>query len=159
MSKYIPGNQKHLTLNDRLYIEEPLEQGRSFKDIARYLCKDPTTISKEVKTHRIHEPHFKERLFYNARNFCVHRFTCKKTNACRKIELCGVKCASCPTCNKTCPDFEREHCSHLQRAPYVWEAVQTFQDRWDYDTSYFAKMIEDVTEDANYLMTSINVTN
>ena len=119
MSKYIPGNQKHLTLNDRIYIEESLEQGRSFKDIARYLCKDPTTISKEVKAHRIHEPHFKERLFYNARNFCVHRFTCKKTNACRKIELCGVKCASCPTCNKTCPDFEREHCSHLQRAPYV----------------------------------------
>ena len=119
MSKYIPGNQKHLTLNDRIYIEESLEQGRSFKDIARYLCKDPTTISKEVKAHRIHEPHFKERLFYNKRNFCVHRFTCKKTNACRKIELCGVKCASCPTCNKTCPDFEREHCSHLQRAPYV----------------------------------------
>ena len=119
MSKYIPGNQKHLTLNDRIYIEESLEQGRSFKDIARYLCNDPTTISKEVKAHRIHEPHFKERLFYNARNFCVHRFTCKKTNACRKIELCGVKCASCPTCNKTCPDFEREHCSHLQRAPYV----------------------------------------
>ena len=63
MSKYIPGNQKHLTLNDRIYIEESLEQGRSFKDIARYLCKDPTTISKEVKAHRIHEPHFKERLF------------------------------------------------------------------------------------------------
>ena len=46
-------------------------------------------------------------------------FIVKKTNACHKIELCGVKCASCPTCNQTCPDFEREHCSHLQHAPYV----------------------------------------
>ncbi len=98
MSNLIPGNQKHLTLKDRIYIEESLDQGRSFKEIARFLCKDPTTISKEVKAHRKHEPHFTERLFYNAKNFCTHRFHCKKTNACGKIELCGVKCASCPTC-------------------------------------------------------------
>ena len=27
MSKYIPGNQKHLTLNDRIYIENELAKG------------------------------------------------------------------------------------------------------------------------------------
>ena len=48
MSKYIPGNQKHLTLNDRIYIENELAKGTPFKDIAAFLCKDPTTISKEV---------------------------------------------------------------------------------------------------------------
>ena len=53
MSKYIPGNQKHLTLDDRIYIENELSKGTSFKDIARFLCKDPTTISKEVKAHRL----------------------------------------------------------------------------------------------------------
>ena len=53
MSKYIPGNQKHLTLEDRIYIENELNKGTSFKDIARFLCKDPTTISKEVKAHRL----------------------------------------------------------------------------------------------------------
>ena len=63
MSNLIPGNQKHLTLKDRLFIEESLERNLSFKEIARYLCKDPTTISKEVKAHRKHEPHFTERLF------------------------------------------------------------------------------------------------
>ena len=26
MSKYIPGNQKHLTLNDRIYIENELSK-------------------------------------------------------------------------------------------------------------------------------------
>ena len=50
MSKYIPGNQKHLTLEDRIYIENELNKGTSFKDIARFLCKDPTTISKKVKS-------------------------------------------------------------------------------------------------------------
>ena len=43
MSKYIPGNQKHLTLNDRIYIENELSKGATFKDIAAFLCKDPTT--------------------------------------------------------------------------------------------------------------------
>ena len=53
MSKYIPGNQKHLTLEDRIYIENELNKGTSFKDIARFLCKDPTTISKEIRAHRL----------------------------------------------------------------------------------------------------------
>ena len=52
MSKLIPGNQKHLTLNDRLYIETSLNDGLSFKEISKFLCKDPTTISKEVRLHR-----------------------------------------------------------------------------------------------------------
>lgn len=32
MSKYIPGNQKHLTLNDRIYIENELSKGATFKE-------------------------------------------------------------------------------------------------------------------------------
>ena len=37
MSKYIPGNQKHLTLEDRIFIENSLNRGLSFKDIAKYV--------------------------------------------------------------------------------------------------------------------------
>lgn len=118
MSKYIPGNQKHLTLEDRIYIENELNKGTSFKDIARFLCKDPTTISKEVKAHRLSDWYHKG-TFYNAKNFCVHRYHCKKTNACGKIILCGIKCTSCPTCNQTCKDFEKERCNRLDKAPYV----------------------------------------
>ena len=118
MSKYIPGNQKHLTLEDRIYIENELNRGTTFKDIAKFLCKDPTTISKEVKAHRLSDWYHKD-TFYNAKNFCIHRYHCKKTNACRKIILCGVKCTSCPTCNQTCRDFEKERCSRLDKAPYV----------------------------------------
>lgn len=118
MSKYIPGNQKHLTLENRIYIENELNKGTSFKDIARFLCKDPTTISKEVRAHRLSDWYHKG-TFYNAKNFCIHRYHCKKTNACGKIVLCGIKCASCPTCNQTCRDFEKERCVRLDRAPYV----------------------------------------
>lgn len=68
MSKYIPGNQKHLTLEDRKYIEKSLNSGCSFKSIARYLCKDPTTISKEIRLHRISDWYHKGS-FNNAHNF------------------------------------------------------------------------------------------
>ena len=86
MSKLIPGNQKHLTLNDRLYIEKAINEGRTFKDIAKNLCKDPTTISKEVKAHRLSV--WKDHgLFVNMKNFCEHRYHCRKTNACGKIIL------------------------------------------------------------------------
>ena len=77
MSKYIPGNQKHLTIEDRIYIQNELDKGTSFKDIARFLCKDPTTISKEVKARRSSD-WFHKGTFLNAKNFCTKRFRCKK---------------------------------------------------------------------------------
>ena len=118
MSNLIPGNQKHLTLQDRSYIEKSLNENLSFKDIARFLCKDPTTISKEVRAHRLSDWYHKG-TFYNAHNFCIHRYRCRRTNVCRKIILCDIKCTSCPSCNQTCRDFQRERCDRLDKAPYV----------------------------------------
>ena len=45
------GNQKHLTLSDRITIEKGLKDGKSFAEIGRETHKDPTTISKEVRKH------------------------------------------------------------------------------------------------------------
>ena len=42
---------KHLTIDDRLEIQECLDKGMTFKDIAKRIGKDPTTVSKEVKKH------------------------------------------------------------------------------------------------------------
>ena len=115
MSRYIPGNQKHLTLEDRKYIEKSINEGLSFKEIARYLCKDPTIISKEIRLHRMSYL-YRKGTFYNAHNFCIHRYKCKKTNVCVKIILCGIKCSSCTTCNQHCPDFVNERCDRLDTA-------------------------------------------
>jgi IS30 family transposase len=45
------GNQKHLTLSDRINIEKGLNNNDSFAAIAKVVHKDPTTISKEVRKH------------------------------------------------------------------------------------------------------------
>lgn len=77
MSKYIPGIQKHLTLEDRIYIENSLNKGCTFKVIAKYLCKDPTTISKEVKAHRLSDWYHKG-TFYNERTSVSIGITVKR---------------------------------------------------------------------------------
>ena len=142
MSKLIPGNQKHLTLNDRLRIEDLLNCEASFKDIARFLCKDPTTISKEVKKYRLSDYRPTKGYFSNERNHCVHRFNCSRVNVCNKIILCGVKCSSCPTCNSTCKDFKIERCTRLDKAPYVCNGCQkprhkcTIFHKYHYDARY-----------------------
>lgn len=42
---------KHMTLDDRIEIQECLSKGMSFKAIGGRIGKDPTTVSKEVKLH------------------------------------------------------------------------------------------------------------
>jgi len=42
---------KHMTLEDRLEIQECLDKGMPFKAIARRIGKNPTTVSREVKKH------------------------------------------------------------------------------------------------------------
>ena len=47
---------KHLTLDDRIEIQECLNRGMTFKATATRISKDPTTISKEVKKHIVITP-------------------------------------------------------------------------------------------------------
>lgn len=42
---------KHLTLQDRIEIQECLSKGMTFKAIAKRIGKDPTTVSREVRHH------------------------------------------------------------------------------------------------------------
>lgn len=118
MSNLIPGNQKHLSLDDRLYIEKSLNEGTTFKDIARFLCKDPSTISKEVRRHRALDS-FHKGSVTNTNNFCTKRFQCRRTNVCEKLFLCERRGSSCFKCNQVCRHFVKEACSRLTRAPYV----------------------------------------
>jgi len=64
---------KHLTLSERILIETSLNEGKSFKMIAKDLGKDPCTISKEVRLHRINKSFllFKEEIETNVLNALI----------------------------------------------------------------------------------------
>ena len=149
MSNLIPGNCKHLTLEDRLFIEKSLNEHKSFREIAKYLCKDPSTISKEVWKHRIVNT-FNRGSFSNPYNFCIHRYKCRKTNACDKLIICDTLCRSCHRCNNVCSRFEREHCSQIERAPYVCNGCSkprhmcTIQTKYDYNAKVAQRHYEEL---------------
>ena len=119
-------NQKHLTLSDRTFIEQELSQGSSFKSIAEVLGKDPTTISKEVKLHRVFYQNYKR------------RFGCRECNnyrQCQERHVCGLKHCNytCRLCHrraasvaKHCPSFRFFKCDQLNKAPYVCNACPNF---------------------------------
>ncbi|MCD8300748.1 MAG: IS30 family transposase [Clostridiales bacterium] len=148
MSKLIPGNNKHLTLEDRIYIEESLNEDKSFREISKYLCKDPSTISAEVLKNRIPNT-WNRGSFNNPYNFCIHRFRCKKTNVCEKIVICDTYCRSCHKCNSVCKRFERETCRRIEKAPYVCNGCDKPRNRcpvstkYNYDAKAAQRMYED----------------
>ena len=103
MSISIPGNQKHLTLDNRIFIEKELEQGASFWSIARSLSKDPTMISKEIKLHKTSQPH---NTFNEPKSKCALFLTCKKKKLCTdQTPMCSKQCKYCRFCNSRCKDF------------------------------------------------------
>ena len=107
-------NQKHLDLESRNYIEQALVRNLTFKEIAHYLDKDPTTISKEVKKHRIKK---QGQSIHVSFNHCANRSYCTKTNICNTN--CTKLCKKCPSCNNVCSSFVEGICLRLQRAPFV----------------------------------------
>ena len=78
--RYNMPNQKHLTLEERNYIEQALTQNITFKEMGKYLSKDPTTISKEVKKHRIKKEGIASHTGYN---HCTRKSNCRRRNICR----------------------------------------------------------------------------
>ena len=119
MSKSIPGNQKHMTLDDRVSIEKGLDAKLSLRSIALQLGKDPTTIAKEIKKHRSIQEHNR---FNKPSNKCFHAGSCKKKNICGTFApICKRDCRFCNHCNSHCPDFTPKsyHCTKLDKAPFV----------------------------------------
>lgn len=111
-------NYKHLTLDNRITIESMLNTQSSFREIATALDKDPSTISKEVRSHLVFRHVGAMRTPYNS---CALRFQCKKSHICtvchavRNFSLCR----RCNMCNAFCKDFQKEICSRLLKPPYV----------------------------------------
>jgi len=118
--KVIKPNGKHLTEDDRAFIAEALQMNMNFKEIAKNLSKDPTTISKEVQTNRT----FKQANPFRdyVPNLCIYRKVCTKSYLCDHEywdKHCLSGCNRCSYCNEICRDFEKEECPNLKAAPYV----------------------------------------
>lgn len=106
---------KHLSLEERFFIATQLDSNASFKSIALDLDRDCTTISKEVRAHKIFK---KTGAHGRAFNNCSLRYHCDRRRLCSS---CNSRryCWSCKKCTSVCTDFVEEKCPRLSRPPYV----------------------------------------
>lgn len=127
-------NQKHLTLSDRTFIEQELQQGSTFSYIAQALGKDPTTISKEVRLHRIFTEYDKYRSKCRG---CMYYGDCLERHVCG-LEKCKYACRYCykkdPTPN--CIFYRPWKCDKPSKPPYICNSCNRFNtcklDKYQY---------------------------
>lgn len=143
MSKDIPGNNRHLSLADRHIIEAELKSKTSLRQIAILLCKDPTTISKEIKLHR----QFRA-VQFTQWNKCIYRRHCKQQNICKDKTNCNRICSACryKRCNAVCKEFKRGICEMTMRAPFVCNGCEKKtgckDDKYFYQADFAHKAYE-----------------
>jgi len=107
---------KHLTDSERLQIEQCLRQHVSIKQIAGYLGKSASTISREIRNRSVSSD---KSAPCRIPNRCKHRFDCTIRSLCGDKPNCITLCRSCKLCNNRCTDFDEEICQKLSAPPYV----------------------------------------
>lgn len=104
-SKSNKPNQKHLTKDQREFIEDALKQNMTMKEIAKFLSKDPTTISKEIKLRRIE----KKPNTWNTPNKI-------DSTLCKRLTRAPFVCNGCSN---------KQYCRKLK---YIYSSINAYND-------------------------------
>jgi len=107
---------KHLTDEERLKIEQWLKQRVSIKQIAQWLGKSTSTISREIRKRSLPSDKYAP---HRVHNRCAKRTDCQRRYLCEDKPGCTKRCSLCNLCNGLCPDFEEQICYRLFDPPYV----------------------------------------
>ncbi|MHC1787610.1 MAG: transposase [Christensenellales bacterium] len=113
MKRKLQHNGQHLTLEQRRIIQTGIENRSNKVDIARTIGKDATTVSKEIRTHRVLKPHNT----FNNRCLCIH------------LKECGK-------CQKKCGRYAEPACGGRDRSPGACNHCQSkacHLDKYYYD--------------------------
>lgn len=110
---------KFFTYAERITLQKFLGEGLTFREIARELNKDPSTISREVRKHMSQVATGRSGYSYNP---CKKRRNCRIKRICGKGEchrLSAQFCKMCPDCTLHCTEFVEEICASRFKPPYV----------------------------------------
>lgn len=120
MSNKLNNKGKHLSYEDRAFIEDALSCQYQLTKIAKYLGKDPTTISKEIKRSRMFKENSSPVLLA-----CKHRKKCDVKHLCNKS--CKDICKKCKliNCFRTCHRYEPITCKNQSKYPHVCNGCDT----------------------------------
>lgn len=123
---------KRIDLNDRESISIGIVRKQPLKRIAEHIGRHVTSISNEIKKHRIFV-----RGSYYAGNDCRYAKDCNKKHVCGDKD-CYMYCHTCPKgCHDACPEYVTIKCRKHEKPPYVCNACENRRycndDRYFYD--------------------------
>ena len=119
---------KHLTYEERNYIEIGLKEGRNFTQIGKELNKDRRTISREILKHRFRK---NPSGFNSSKNLCKNRHECKKFDCSKEKNKC----------------YEEEICYKITGVPYVCNGCEQKNKCRKIKYYYYAKFANDEYEE------------
>ena len=130
MSKTIP----RINDADREKISLGLVRKQPLKKIAEYLGRHVSSISNEIKKHRVFV-----RGSYYAGNDCRYAEGGDKRHVCGDLD-CKMYCYTCPNnCHSFCDEYATNKCKKYEKPPYVCNACDNRRycqdDRYFYDAA------------------------
>lgn len=136
---------KHMTIEERLEIQRLISLNRDenghltieLKEIGKILGRDPTTVSKEVKQHRVIKEMPIRIRYSNAKAYCRN---CQKESKCKVKNSCGIncpdECKGCISILNKCEEFILKTCVILNKFPYVCNGCPK-RNRCGYSKAYY----------------------
>lgn len=103
-------SRHRLTYEERIIIEDMLSRNQSMYAIAKKLNRTKSTISREIRNHRVRYP--------STKNDCAFIRDCHKYHVCGST-TCKQSCKKCNKCKKYCADYIQMECDTVLNAPYV----------------------------------------
>lgn len=114
---------KHLTYEERNFIEVGLNQGRNYTEIAKDINKNRRTISREIEKHKFKK---KPSNFNGRKNYCERRMECLKFD-----------------CDESKECYQEEICENLRRSPHVCNGCEFKNKCRKIKYYYYAKCAND----------------
>ena len=115
--------QKHMDIDTRSIIQAELDKGASFKSIGKTIGKDCTTVSKEVKKHRVFVKTGAYGKGFNDCALCAAH-VCSDHRICKRCTSRNRPCWACGKCISTCSRYKPFSCKKLDKAPFVCNACK-----------------------------------
>ncbi len=117
--------QEQMTLTDRIAIETGICHKDSFRKIALFLHRHPTTISHEVKENRTFLP---GRYFLGKDCYFVRK--CKEQHVCGDGD-CIMSCCRCRVvdCRTKCARYRSTACHRFEKPPIDLQRKNSYKPR------------------------------
>lgn len=133
---------KHLAYEDRLIIQQELENSTFLHKIAQRLHKSDSTISREIIRNR-----------YQVKTSANHTALCARVNVCTMANLCSADCVE--VCHSPrCPDYQPRYCTRLTKAPHCcngcpqWAAKTCRDIKFRYDAKRAQVVADDLLSES-----------